>query len=226
MQKTTNSQDSSYYSIRDIGIYVLLTSGLLIALFFTTNHLSQQPKYLPNDSALISRDWVVITDREQLFTFDLPNNWAWTERDEPSFIDVLNKNIGIETAVSLFRRIDPETKLKIISISEPSHDHSPFLFVAQSTRMKQLMPTELAAAISQNVSGLQQIEINNHPGGQQSVEFTLDHSIYNETWECFYQYRNNETAGFILASCGSNNDLGAIRQDLTIIHDSFQLLYR
>jgi len=230
MQESPVPQDSSPISIQSIGVFALLTAVFLIALIIATSRLSQHPRYVPGHTSLIPPQWEVVTDQEQLFTFNIPVQWEWVENrpdtSNTKFDQAWADNEGVETAVSLFRRIDPQTEIKILAIAPSLLPHSPILFVAHSQRMNQLSPTQLAAAIGNDVSGLQQIELVDHPGGQQSVEFILDLPIYSETWQCRYQYRNNEDAGFVLGGCAPQNNFGSIGTDLLTIQDSFQLLFR
>ncbi len=230
MQESPISQDSSPISIQSIGVFAVLTAVFLIALITLTNRLSQYPRYVPDKTSLIPRQWVVVTNQEQTFTFDMPAQWKWHENQaippDLSFEPVLAKNRGVETAVSLFRRIDPQTEIKLIAIAESDQPHPPFLFVAQSNRMNQLSPTQLAAAISNEFSDLQKIELVDHPGGQQSVEFILELPIYSDAWQCLYQYTNNVDAGYVLGGCAPRNNFGSVGTDLLAIQDSFQLLFR
>ena len=230
MQKSPISQDSSPISIESIGVFVMLTAVTLIALIILTNRLSQHPRYLPDGPPLIPRQWAAITNREQTYTFDMPIQWEWVENhaEAPNteFARALAENEGVETAVSLFRRIDPETEIKLLATAPSDLPHPPILFVAQSKRMNQLSPTQLAAAIGNEISGLERIELVDRPNGQQSVEFMLELSIYLDTWQCLYQYTNNDDAGYVLGSCVPRNNFGTVGNDLLAIQDSFQLLFR
>ncbi len=230
MQEPPISQDTPPISIQSIGVFGLLTAVFLITFITLTNRLSQYPRYVPDNTSLIPRQWVVVTNHEQTFTFDMPVEWEWHEHQvnapDHSFESVLTENSGVETAVSLFRRIDPQTEITLIAIAESDQPHPPFLFVAQSKRMKQLSPTQLAAAVSTEFSDLQRIELVDHPGRQQSVEFILELPIYSDAWQCLYQYTNNDDAGYVLGSCAPRNNFGSVGSDLQAIQDSFQLLFR
>ncbi|KAA3656087.1 MAG: hypothetical protein DWQ04_32085 [Chloroflexi bacterium] len=231
MQNPPTPQDSSSpVPIQTIGIFLALTAVFLIALIISANRLSQHPRYQPGETSLIPRQWQVITDQEQTFTFNMPDQWEWVENrpntPNQAFAQALKENEGVETAVSLFRRIDPKTEIKMFAIAPSDMPHPPILFVAKSQRMNQLSPTQLAAAIGNELSSLQQIELIDRPGAQQFVEFMIDLPIYSETWQCIYQYTNNEEAGYMLGGCAPQNNFGSIGTDLLAIQDSFQLLFR
>ena len=230
MQQGSASQDSITFSVRAIGVYGLLTAVLLLTLISLTNTLSRYPRYLPDETPLIPPQWTVVTNHELTFTFDMPSSWKWYEKQESgasaAFDLALNENPGVETAVSLFRRIDPQTEIKIIAVAESDLSQPPFLFVAQSKRMSQLTPTKLAAALSSEVAGSQQIQIVTLPGRPEAVKFILELQMDSDIRRCLYQYTYNEDAGFVIGGCLPPKQLGAAANELLAMQNSFQLLFR
>lgn len=224
MNESSVSPEAAPISMRSIGVFVVLTAVFLIALTTLTSRLSQHPRYVPSETSLIPQQWEVVTNQERTFTFNMPEQWQRYEQPSEPFALALEENRGVETAVSLFRRIDAQTEIKMLAIVPSDLPHAPFIFVAQSRRMRQLTPTQLAAAIGNEVDELQQIELKDRPGGQQQVNFMLKLPIYADNWQCLYQYAINDEAGFVLAGCAPLNNFGIIGNDLLDVQDSFQLL--
>lgn len=230
MQKPESPDQQTTFSMQMIGVYIFTTAVLLIALFILTQNLSQQPRYISPGNESRPAGWQVVTNQAQTFTFNLPSDWVWYDSDEIEQAQlfqstVTNNEEVLETAVSFFRRIDPETKIQMVALlAEADITPAPILFVAGSNRLHQLSPELLVDAVKKEVSGVQQAEIETRPGNRQIANIMVDFSTQTDVLRCAYQFTHNEDAGYILAGCAPGSQFGRIGRDLPGIQNSFQLL--
>ncbi|MCA9929515.1 MAG: hypothetical protein KC419_13610 [Anaerolineales bacterium] len=214
-------------SLSEMVIYVVLTAVLLLLLITFTRLLGNQPRYQPVGNERLSPRWQIVTNRAKTFTFNLPLNWSWYDKQIPEqssvFQSVLAEQGDIETAVSFFRQIDPATEIQLVAQPE-SAAASTFLIVANSRRMQQLDPETLTRAVANDVAGVLQAETSTQAGGQTIANLIVDFPTESGPLRCKYRYAHNDVSAYILAGCAPKNQFGQLGGDLLEIQNSFQLL--
>ncbi len=212
-------------SIQMMGVYGGITAVILISLLILSNSLQQYPRFMPNSENQLQPRWRVVTDGAQRVTFNMPERWSWVEKGAEPFELIVANEVAVETAVSTFLRIDPDTNITLLAFSNEAAIEEGIIVVAQSERMKQLAATQLVQFMAENnVPGIQKAELITQNGNPQQVSLITEMQIETDVWLCYQKYTHNERAGYIISGCAVRSKLGMNGEELKQAVATFQPL--
>lgn len=204
-------------SLSAIGAYGGITAVIILLIFLVMNVLGQKPFVVISPES--GRDWQVVTDTNQRYTFDLPSGWVWQEGQTGSEVG----EEAIKTAVFVaLQDLAEDTEVLGTAVSSNS-ERAGLLVVGQSQSLYSLTMADLVER-ERNTAVSEAIVVENLLGNPQA------HWVMElpgtPPWKCQQDVVRGQTVNYLVAVCAPNPQYTPQIKQLEGILYSFQPLFR
>lgn len=204
-------------SLSAIGAYGGTTAVIILLIFLVMNVLGQKPFVVISPES--GRDWQVVTDASQSYTFDLPPGWAWQEGQPDS--EIVPEEI--KTAVfATLQDLAEDAEVLGTAVSSNSQ-RAGLLVVGQSQSLYSRTMADLVER-ERNTAVSEAIVVENLLGNPQA------HWVMElpgtPPWKCQQDVVRGQTVNYLVTVCAPNPQYTPQIKQLEGILYSFQPLFR
>jgi hypothetical protein len=213
---------------RALALYGLLTLAIILGLWLVMRALSRQPILVRSAPLDLGGNWVAVTDADLRYTLNIPTEWQWLDvafRDQQELLEKLAaRQAYIDRALAVWNDGGDEVEILAVAVGartleEP--DPAPLVVVGRSTPLRDLSVDEALSLVAQ-ASTVSDEEINTRLAGQPQARFAILDNAGG--YECRHIFVADGKAGYLVAACAPQANIGPLRDDMDDILDSFQLL--
>ena len=215
------------YDLRAVGVYGLLTLGLILALGLVMHTLGQQPILVR--STTLDDSWLTVSDVDLQYILSLPTDWQWLDvayRDQTELLAaVIERQPFVGRALAPLGDKAGDVAIEAVAIGTQDVQSGlpiPFVVVGRSARLRDVAPQ--AALVLLAAEGLAMTEpgVDRHLAGQPQARFELLDA--GSDYRCRHLFVPWPEAAYLLAACAPRANFGTLQEQLEVILDTFQLL--
>lgn len=219
--KPTRQQEETpkEISLSAIGVYGGITAVVVVLMFMVMNVLGRKPFVVISPES--GRDWQVITDANQSYTFDLPPGWVWVE----GRIDgTVTEMVEGEMKTAVFATLQDLTEdAELLGLAVSNNPERPAVFMVgrsqglYSNTMVDLVERQRNTAVSET------IVIENLLGNPQA--HWLLELPGTPPWKCQQDVVRGQNVNYLVTICAPNPRYAPQLKQLEGILHSFQPLF-
>lgn len=226
---TARKQPAPDISLPAIAIFGITTLLIALLLFLVMTALGNKPFVVINPNQNVG--WVPVTDQSLHFTYDLPPDWVWAEKNQTNssglFEAATSADWGYSAVFTALPAYTPDSEWRMIaaypSLNEPAQR---FLLVATSTTLHTLSVNDILALRATETGSTQVLEtaVTDNLSATPQAHLLLEITTANSTWKCQQEVVNGTAETYLLAACAPQAEYPRHLSELSDILRSFQPL--
>lgn len=217
-------------SLNIILLYAGLTAVALIILVITTRAIGQAPLFTFGSVSPLETGWKAVTNSQQQFTLNLPENWHIFELARASEAPALKSSSPLQALNPQLNSLAADHALIFLGTEDAAvfADGSPvFVLIVYSQQLGQLTVQEAVNVAQQQLpenASLVEFETVEKDAREPRGFLLFNIAQDEQIWRCQEQFVMDDGGMYVVAACTSFAQFPAHLSDFELILDSFQPL--
>ncbi len=228
-QPAAKKQPTIDISLSAIAIFGIMTALIILLLFLVIGALGNKPFVVINPDR--NPGWVPVTDQSLRFTYDLPPDWVWAEKNQtnPSalFETATSGDFDYSAVFTALPAHTPDSEWRMIAVSPTLNEPAQrFLLVATSATLHTLSVNDVLALTAAETTRTEVLEtaVTDNLLATPQAHLLLQVTTPNTTWKCQQEVVNGTAETYLLAACATQAEYPRYISELNNILRSFQPL--